>query len=159
MKELFKGRDFYYEMIKMHFFLGISITGASNVGTDLVSTNQIADYSFVTQPFALDLFNVLFRCSSGLGPSGRDSNVALGKWYFNGTQVFYNSSRSNCFGPVFEMRAANPRNYPGVVNLYLCGAFTATEEGIYSCIMINSSMMNQTMRVGVYFSGRSESHD
>ena len=59
----------------------------------------------------------------------------------------------------FLVRGASGRRYPGVINLYLCGTFTTTEEGVYSCIMMNSSMMEQTMRVGVYFSGRSESLD
>jgi len=62
-------------------------------------------------------------------------------------------------GEVFLVRGASGRNYPGVINLYLCGTFTTTEEGVYSCIMMNSSIMYQTMRVGVYFSGRSESLD
>ena len=43
--------------------------------------------------------------------------------------------------------------------LHLCEAsLTAATEGVYSCTMMNSSMMNQTMRVGVYFYGRSELH-
>jgi len=64
-----------------------------------------------------------------------------------------------CSGPVFEVRGANTARYPGVINLYLCETLTITEEGVYSCIMMNSSMMNQTMRVGVYLSGRSKSFD
>ena len=69
------------------------------------------------------------------------------------------SGNAFCEGPVFEVRGAAGGKYPGVINLYLCGTFTTTEEGVYSCIIMNSSMMNQTMRVGVYFSGRSESLD
>ena len=138
------------------YTLGISITRASDISTDLVSSYQTTDYSFVTQPFTLDNFNAILRCASGLGPSGSDINIQLGGWYFNGVQVPV-PVRTGCSGPVFEMRAANNKNYPGVINLYFCGTFTATEEGVYSCIMMNSSMMNQTMRVGVYFSGRSES--
>ena len=71
--------------------------------------------------------------------------------------MFVPSGGTYCEGPIVEVRGANGRRYPGVINLYLCGTFTATEEGVYSCIMMNSSMMEQTMRVGVYFSGRSES--
>ena len=136
--------------------VGIAITGASVISTDFVSSNQITDYSFVTQPFTLDPFNAFLRCVSGLGPFGGDPNTALGGWYFNGAQV---PVRASCTGPVFEMRGASGRNYPGVINLYLCGTFTTTEEGAYSCIMMNSSMMGQIMRVGVYFNGRSESLD
>ena len=132
------------------------MTGAFDVTTDLVSSNQITDYSFVTQPFTLDPHKVIFRCASGLGPSGSNPNTVLGGWNFNGIQV---PVRQGCAGPVLEVRGANDHNYPGVVNLYLCGTFTNTEEGVYSCTMMNSSMVEQTMRVGVYFSGRSESLD
>ena len=137
------------------YILGIAITGASNISTDLVSSNQITDYSFVTKPFTLDRFNATLRCASGLGPSDRNSNTVLGGWYFNGTKLFLPVGGSGCVdGHTIEMRGASGRNYPGVINLYLCGTFTTTEEGVYSCIM-----MNQTVRVGVYFSGRSESLD
>ena len=101
---------------------------------------------------------MILRCATGLGPSGRDSNLVLGGWYFNEAQEHIPVGYG-CIGPVFEVRSANVRRYPGVINLYLCGTFTTTEEGVYSCIMMNSSMMNQTVRVGVYFSGRSESLD
>ena len=101
----------------------------------------------------------ILRCATGLGPYGSDSNTVLGGWYFNGTQLFVPTGGSGCEGPLFEVRGASGRRYPGVINLYLCGTFTTAEEGVYSCIMMNSSMMNQTMRVGVYFSGRSESLD
>ncbi|XP_065895470.1 hemicentin-1-like isoform X2 [Dysidea avara] len=130
---------------------GIAMTGASDISTDLVSSNQITDYSFVTQPFTFDRFGAIMRCATGLGPFRSNSNTVLGGWYFSGGQVLI---RQGCTGPVFEVRGANGRNYPGVINIYLCRTFTTTEEGIYSCIMMNSSMMEQTMRVGVYFSGR-----
>ena len=138
--------------------LGIAVTGASNVATDLVSSNQITDYSFLTQPFTLDPFKVILRCLSGLGPSGRNNNAVLGGWYFDGNQIPLPGRDGQC-RDVFEVRSANVRKYPGVINLYLCKRLTFNTEGVYSCIMMNSSMMNQTMRVGVYFSGRSESLD
>jgi len=132
------------------------VTGASSGGPteDLINSNQITDYSFITHPFSLDLLNVILRCASGLGTSGRDPSTALGGWYFSGSQIFIGT---DCSGPVFEVRAARGRDFPGVINLYLCDTFTTTEEGVYSCTMMNSSMMEQTMRVGLYFSGRSES--
>ena len=135
------------------------MTGASNISTDLGSSNQITDYSFITQPFTFDPFNVILRCASGLGPSGSDSNTALGGWYLNGNRLKMPTGTPVCNFHTLEMRGARGRNYPGVINLYLCGTFTTTEEGIYSCIMMNSSMVEQTVRVGVYFSGRSESFD
>jgi len=138
--------------------LGIAVTGASNVSTDLVRSNQITNHSFITQPFTLDPFKVILRCLSGLGPSGRNSNAALGGWYFDGIQIPLPGGDRFC-RDVFEVRGANAKNYPGVINLYLCKRLTFSTEGVYSCIMMNSSMMNQAMRVGVYFSGRSESLD
>ena len=141
------------------YLLGIAVTGASNISTDLVSSNQITDYSFVTYPFTIDRFNATLRCVSGMGPYGRNSNTALGRWYLNGVQLLVPLGNPVCGFGTLEVRGASGRNYPGVINLYLCGTFTSTEEGVYSCIMMNSSMMNQTMRVGVYFSGRSESLD
>jgi len=95
-----------------------------------------------------------------VGPAGSDRTVTLGGWYFNGERLFVPDGGSGCMdGHEFEVRGANAERYPGVINLYRCETFTTTEEGIYSCIIMNSSMMNQTMRVGVYFSGRSESLD
>ena len=133
------------------------MTNASNdVDADLRSDNQIDDYSYVIQPFQLDQYNVILRCASGLGPSGSDQSTVLGGWYFNGVQI---AVGNNCTGHVFQVRQANGKKYPGVINLYLCGTFTPTEEGVYSCVMMNSSMKNQTMRVGLYLSGRSESLD
>jgi len=141
-------------------YLGIAITGASDVRTDLVSTNQIADYSFVTKWFT-DKHNVILRCATGLGPSGAKGNTVLGEWYFNGNKIPLGCGIYSCWRSVtvFEVRGAQIMKYPGVINLYLCGKFTTNEEGVYSCIMKNSSTMNQTMRAGLYFSGRSESFD
>ena len=68
--------------------------------------------------------------------------------------------QDDCLGPeILEARGARVRNFPGVINLYLCFTFTTTEEGIYECRMRNSSMIEETMRVGVYIGGRSESID
>ena len=138
---------------------------ASNIRTDLVSSSQIIDYSPVFQPFTLAGDSAFLRCASGLGPPDSHGNYALGGWYFNGEQLFEPSGGGSCEqielsgGGIFLVRGAGGRNYPGVINLYLCGTFTTTEEGVYECRMMNSSMMEQTMRVGVYFNGRSESLD
>jgi len=126
---------------------GVAITNSSILITD----NQIDDYSFVVQPFMLES---IFHCASGLGPSGADRNTDVGGWYFNSVKLPVGTMCSNS---VFQqVRAANNA---GAISLNLCRTFTASVEGVYSCIMMNSSMMNQTMRVGVYFSGRSESLD
>ena len=124
----------------------------------LIASDQITDYSFVTQPFTINSHdrNTFFRCATGLGPSGADSSTELGGWYLNGAQLPVDA---NCGHSVFQVRATNDILFPGGIDLFQCGTFTITEEGVYSCIMMNSSMMEQTMRVGVYLSGRSESLD
>ena len=118
--------------------------------------NQIPDYSFVIQPFTINNYdNAIFRCATGLGPPGANTNTDMGGWYFNGAQI---SVGSNCGGDhVFAVFEESNRLFPGGISLILCRAFTTTDEGIYSCIMMNSAMMAQTMRIGVYFSRRSES--
>ena len=37
--------------------------------------------------------------------------------------------------------------------------FSTSVEGIYTCVMMNSSMINESISFGIYFSGRSESVD
>ena len=127
-------------------------TSGSTPATDLISANQIDDYSFLTEPFTLDNFDVMLRCLTGLGPSGGANNAALGGWYFGGAQI---AVAQPC-GSVFQVRSGNPNNFPGLINLYPCGPLSPDEEGVYSCRMMNSSMMVQTTRVGLYLSGRSE---
>ena len=148
------------------YILGIAVTTVETTGgpsADLVTNKQLMDYSFITTPFTLASDMTLLRCSSGLVPPGGDGNTDLGGWFFENTMVSLRPvtrpPTAACLSPEFEVAAANGRRFPGVVNLVHCEPFTTTEEGVYSCIMMNSSMMDQTMRVGVYFGGRSESID
>ena len=135
------------------------ITSAdSTPATDLISTNQLPDYSYLTEPFTLDMFDVVLHCVTGLGPTGGQTNVNLGDWIFDGAAVLGADTCSNV-NPVFQQRSANNNRFPGVINLYPCGSLLPDEEGVYSCMMMNSSMMVQTTRVGLYLSGRSESLD
>jgi len=124
-----------------------------NPETDLINANQLADYSYITDDkFFIDQSGVLLRCASGLGPSDEQSSSSLGGWYFKGTKV---DSGDVC-GSGFQMRSLGSR-YPGVINLYPCGSLSPDKEGIYSCVMKNSSMMVQTIRVGLYRKRRSMS--
>ena len=139
--------------------LGITATRVSTTdstpATDLISSNQLPDYSFLTEPFTLNIFDVVLHCVTGLGPTGGNNNAVLGDWYFGGNQI---PVTQPC-GSVFQVRSGNPNNFPGLINLYPCGSLSPDEEGVYSCMMMNSSMMVQTTRVGLYLSGRSESLD
>jgi len=132
----------------------------SNPNTDAIVANQLTDYEFIIGPLQTDITGVVLRCASGLGPTGSDNNLVLGGWYFGGTQIPIGALLCNGMTSTeFEVRSANRRNFPGIINLYLCGPLSADEEGVYSCMMMNSSMMVQTTRVGLYLSGRSESVD
>ena len=82
-------------MVKFVYVLGIAVTGALNVTTDLVSSNQITDYSFIAHPFTLDRHKAILRCASGLGPS-RERNTILGGWYFNGIQILLPNGSNYC---------------------------------------------------------------
>ena len=95
---------------------------------------------------------LIARCVTGLGPSGSDDNNALGGWYFNGNSI----PNGICDSSVVQPNGATINNFVGVINLFQCGQFSTTGEGVYTCTLQNSSMINQSMRLGIYFSGRSE---
>ena len=89
---------------------------------------------------------------TGLGPSGSDDNNALGGLYFNGSRI----PNGVCGSSVVQPNGAPINDFVGVIDITQCGAFSTTAEGVYTCTMMNSSMMNQSMSFGVYFTGRSE---
>ena len=95
----------------------------------------------------------MFRCVSGLGPTIPKTKDEFGNLYFNNTSLDYD----DCNGVVRAIEAGNISRFPGVLNILLCGNLTTSTEGVYTCRLMNSSMMYQNMSVGVYFSGRSES--
>ena len=99
---------------------------------------------------------MLVRCLTGAQPSGDDNGV-LGGLYFNGNKILNSSEQGSCTSEVIQVRPGG--NISGVINVYQCGTFSITVEGIYTCTMMNSSMMDQSVRFGVYFTGRSESLD
>ena len=90
---------------------------------------------------------------TGLGPNGTDNNTALGGCYFNGTKIpFVNCAESSA---IVQPRAA--LNWAGVINIQQCRRkFTTDMEGVYTCIMLNSLMMNESILFGVYSIRRSE---
>jgi len=140
-------------------YVGISVTTSgpdhSSPATDLVSANQLADYDYIAAPLQSDSNGVALRCATGQGPTGSQTNNDLGDWYFGGAIIPVNQPCDS----VFQVRQASFRNFPGIINLYPCGPLSPDKEGVYSCMMMNSSMMIQTTRVGLYLSGRSKSLD
>jgi len=138
----------------MLHLLGISVTTTGpdlTPETDLVGGNQLDDYSYIIDYFfTLDKLGVLLRCTSGLG---HQSNTSLGRWYFNGIEV----ETGDVCDSVSQMSSAysDTVNH-SVINLYPCGLLSPNKEGVYTCVMKNSSMKVQSTRVGLYLYGRSE---
>ena len=147
------------------FTIGVVVT--RNSLTD--ATDFLTDYSYIHASYSPGSGVLLARCTTGLGPNGTsdDANSDLGGWYFNNGTMIPNSgvhqgcgSLGNIDKPAVGAIQARPgSSIAGVINLRQCDPFTIALEGIYTCIMMNSSMMNQSVTLGVYFSRRSESLD
>ena len=146
------------------FTVGVAVT--RNNLTD--ATDFLTDYSYIHASGSPGSGVLLARCVTGLGPNRTSSNANgdLGGWYFNGTMIPNSGVKQECGSPavnnnpaVGAIQARPGVNTAGVINLRQCDPFTIALEGIYTCTMRNSSMMNQSVRLGVYFSVRSESLD
>ena len=126
------------------------MTGGVDTTTsnDVTASNIINDYVFAIDPNDPDLF---FRCVTGLGPSS-NNNAEIGELYFNNEQI----PHGECDGPVVQSRGATISNFIGIINVFLCSRFTTRQEGVYTCTMRNSDMVDESVRVGVYLPGRSE---
>ena len=142
--------------IAIHVFtLGIAMTGVSTVGNETVTSNLLTNYSNIRDTE----MGLVARCVSGLGPAVSDDNNALGLWYFNGVPMPYGLCELSLGNPM-QSHIASLMNFIGVINLWQCiASLTPAAEGVYTCVILDSSMMNQTTRLGVYFSGRSKSLD
>jgi len=122
---------------------------------NVVTGNLLTDYSDIRDPGMA----LVARCVSGLGPTSSDNNTALGLWYFNGAPLPYGLCEVPSATPI-QSRIAGVMNFVGVVNLWQCvPSLTPATEGVYTCVILDSTMMNQTTRLGIYFGGRSESLD
>ena len=120
-------------------------------GNGVDQRNVLEDYSVIYLNGSEKNGRVLFRCVSGLLPTVPGTNDKFGHLYFNNTLLHYNT----CNEFVQAVEARNINRFPGVLNIRLCGNLTTSTEGVYTCRLMNSSMMYQSMSVGVYFSGRS----
>ena len=129
------------------FTVGVTLTRDSLTTTAVALT----DYSYV---YASGNSGgvLLARCVTGLGPSGDDNGI-LGGWYFDGNMI---PNGGQCSSGIQVIPGGNAA---GVINIRQCQVFSTSEEGIYTCTMMNSSMMNESVRLGVYLTGRSESLD
>ena len=140
------------------FSVGVAVTRAVS-NDDLNSANAIADYSFITAMNGTSVNARIARCLTGLGPSSTaaGANGDLGGLYFNGNMIPNMGELASCSSDVIQVRPGG--SVAGLTNIHQCGAFTTAAEGVYTCTMMNSSMMDQSVRFGIYFTGRSESLD
>ena len=142
--------------------LGVALTGGTEGtiagdmgdGTNLVRTsNVLDDYTYILLDGSERSNTILFRCSTGLGPSGDDSNDVIGDMYHNNMLL----TDQMCNGFVIAQGSGNTFRFPGVYQARVCGTLTTSTEGVYTCTLTNSSMMDQSVNIGAYLSGRSES--
>ena len=134
------------------FTVGIALIGVMGSNNAIVSANAVPDYSYVND--RSDNNVQLTRCVTGLGPSGTDDNSAIGGLYFNGNRT-PNVGCGDSSSPIVRLQLTNVRNRVGVIQTVQCRTFSTAAEGIYTCVMMNSSMMIESIRFGVYFTGRS----
>ena len=126
----------------------------------LTSANALNDYSYVyARDSPGDNGAQLARCVTGLGPNvtNSDANDILGGLYFNGNKIPALASPASCSDNSEMIQVRLGGSLAGVFNFFQCGSLTAAAEGVYTCALMNSSMMNESVRFGVYFTGRSES--
>ena len=152
-------------------YRGVFTVGVAVTRNSLTDANDfLTDYSYIHASDIPGSNGVLIaRYLTGLGPTGTsiNANSDLGGWYFNnGTMIPNSGVNQECGSPAFDdypavgaIQARPGLNTAGVSNLRQCDPFTIALEGIYTCTMMNSSMTDQSIRLGVYFSVRSESLD
>ena len=147
----------YYTPVVMYrgvFTVGIALIGVTDSNA-IISDNALTDYSYVNARDIVTSSTQIARCVTGLGPSAPNDNSAVGGVYFNGSRITIVASCSDSSSPIIRQQPAGLNNL-GVINIVQCTTLTTAVEGIYTCIMMNSSMMNDSIRFGVYFTGRSE---
>ena len=125
-------------------------------GRQISSDNILTDYSYVNNSTYGDR---LVRCLTGLGPTSTsiNANAYLCGIHFNDKIKHFRNESARCGSDTILVRPG--ASIAGVIDIDQCGAFSTAAEGVYTCTMMNSSMMNESVRFGVYFTGRSESLD
>ena len=142
------------------FTVGVAVTkvmyntDGTRGSTALTSANALTDYSYINARGGDPIGALLARCLTGLGPSGNDNGL-LGGLYFNGNMIPNSGEQAECSSDVIQVRPGG--RVAGVTNFHQCGAFSTSVEGVYTCAMMNSSMMYESVRFGVYLTRRSES--
>ena len=120
-------------------------------------TRELLTLADVSSYVIADSGNFLARCLTGLGPTstGSGANGDLGGLYFKGNRIPNSGEQGPCTqSDIVQVRPG--ATTAGVINIHRCRALGTAEEGVYTCTMMNSSMMNQSVRFHVYLYARSE---
>ena len=142
-----------YNIYKDIFIIGIVLLQ----GNTFSSTGARTNYSYVSINAGNSRTEYLTRCFTGLGPSGNDRNGVLGGLYFKGNRIHNEQQLCNSGGGIIQVEPGGAT--AGIFNIHQCRQFSTAAEGVYTCTMMNSSMMNESVRFGIYFNGRSESNN
>ena len=137
-------------------------TDGTRGSNTLTSANALNEYSYVyARDSPGDNGAQLARCVTGLGPTStdNDANDILGGLYFNGNKIPALASPASCSDNSEMIQARLGGSLAGVFNFQQCESLTTAAEGVYTCALMNSAMMNESVRFGVYFTGRSKSLD
>ena len=139
-------------------YRGVFTVGVVVTNNSLMLADALPDYSYVTARHSTGHGKFVARCLTGLGPSStiNGANGLLGGLYFNGSMITNSGESGPCTSAIIQARPESVT--AGVINFHQCQMFTIASEGVYTCTMMNSSLMNESVRFGIYFSGRSESH-
>ena len=137
-------------MYKDIFTIGIVLIR----GNTFSYTGARANYSYVSINAGNSRTEYLTRCFTGLGPSGNNGNGVLGGLYFKGNRIPNEQSICTSGGSIIQVEPG--AGTAGVFNIHQCRQFTTAAEGVYTCILMNSAMMNESVKFGIYFNGRSE---
>ena len=130
-----------------------AIAGGMGDGTNFPSVNNVLDdYTYILLDGSEANGGILFRCATGLGPNDPSTNDDIGDLYLNNVLL----ANGMCNGFVTPQGPNNNR-FPGLYQARVCGTLTTSTEGVYTCTLTNSSMMDQSVSIGAYLSGRSES--
>ena len=144
------------------YSLGVALTGGTEGtiaggmgdGTNFPSaSNVLDDYTYILLDGSEANNAILFRCSTGLGPSNTETNNDIGDIYYNNMAL----PDGVCSGVIQAEGTGNVVRFPGLYQARTCGPLTTSTEGVYTCTLTNSSMMDQSVSIGIYFSGRGES--
>ena len=136
-------------------FEGVIAMGQGDGTNAVQASNALTDYTYIVLDGSEQVYNILFRCSTGLGPTASDTNDVIGNLYYNNMPL----PDGVCNGFIQAEGAIDIARFPGTYNARVCdnGRLNTSTEGVYTCTLTNSSMMDQSVRIGLYLSGRSES--